>query len=302
LPDGELRNRGALLGYLGTSEQPVRVRLLEGRDRIGPGSSGTARIWLARPAPLLPGDRFVLRDSGRAMTVAGGEVLDVHPVLQVSKARPDGSVERLVAERGWVDVDELSATTGVRVEANVGRWVVSEAAVRDAKDRLDGLLDRAGPEGVDVATLDERLRSLVHLGEGLVLDRGRVRRAGAALDDLADHPWLRALEAEPFAPPPPDGVPRAEVRDLVRRGLVVEEDGLFFAVAAVEAARRAVVGALAASTEGLTMSALRELLGTSRKFAVPLAAILDRRGITVRRGDVRLAGRRLDWPVEIEPV
>ena len=31
--------------------------------------------------PLLPGDRYVLRETGRDETVGGGEVLDVHPVL-----------------------------------------------------------------------------------------------------------------------------------------------------------------------------------------------------------------------------
>ncbi|MEO7556606.1 MAG: selenocysteine-specific translation elongation factor, partial [Acidimicrobiales bacterium] len=92
LPDAELANRGALLAYVGTSEQAARVRLLEGRERIEPGETGTARVWLACGAPLLPGDRFVLRDTGRAATVAGGEVLDVHPMLPVAKARPDRSV------------------------------------------------------------------------------------------------------------------------------------------------------------------------------------------------------------------
>jgi len=35
------------------------------------------------------------------------------------------------------------------------------------------------------------------------------------------------------------------------------------------------------------VSTLREELGTSRKFAVPLAEWLDSQGITRRRGDVR---------------
>jgi selenocysteine-specific elongation factor len=39
--------------------------------------------------------------------------------------------------------------------------------------------------------------------------------------------------------------------------------------------------------EGISVSILREELGTSRKFAVPLAEWLDGRGITRRRGDLR---------------
>jgi selenocysteine-specific elongation factor len=37
----------------------------------------------------------------------------------------------------------------------------------------------------------------------------------------------------------------------------------------------------------------RERWGTSRKYALPLLARLDSTGVTRRRGDVRIAGRRL---------
>jgi selenocysteine-specific elongation factor len=301
LPDAELGNRGALLAYVGTNEHSVRLRLLQGRERVGPGEAATVRVWLTRTAPLLPGDRFVLRDTGRGATVAGGEVLDVHPVLPVSRARPDRSIERLVAERGWVDADELEAETGQAVPPNVGRWVVSPAAVADARDRVDAVMASAGAQGSDLASFDERLRAVLASMDGLVVDRGRVRRAGDGATP-ASHPWLLALAAAPFAPPPPDDVPRAEVRELVQRGLVVEEDGCFFALSAVEEARQRLAGALAAAPEGISIGEVRDLLGTSRKYAVPLATILDRRGVTVRRGDRRLAGRRVDQPLSPQPL
>jgi selenocysteine-specific elongation factor len=38
---------------------------------------------------------------------------------------------------------------------------------------------------------------------------------------------------------------------------------------------------------------VREALGTSRKWAIPLLAHLDATGVTRRRGDVRVAGPRL---------
>jgi selenocysteine-specific elongation factor len=41
------------------------------------------------------------------------------------------------------------------------------------------------------------------------------------------------------------------------------------------------------ATDGLTVSALREALGTSRKYAVPLAEYLDSSGVTRRVGDLR---------------
>ena len=50
---------------------------------------------------------------------------------------------------------------------------------------------------------------------------------------------------------------------------------------------RAVRVAREHATDGMTVSALREALGTSRKYAVPLAEYLDSTGVTRRVGDLR---------------
>src|SRR5205807_4744678 len=93
----------------------------------------------------MPGDRFVLRESGRGETVGGGEVLDVDPVLPAARARPERSVERVVAERGWVDVDELERLTGERRAPDVGRWAVDPAALAAAETRLPEAAPRGAP-------------------------------------------------------------------------------------------------------------------------------------------------------------
>jgi selenocysteine-specific elongation factor len=41
------------------------------------------------------------------------------------------------------------------------------------------------------------------------------------------------------------------------------------------------------------VSEVRDRLGTSRKYVVPLLNRLDAAGVTRRRGDVRIAGPRL---------
>jgi selenocysteine-specific elongation factor len=50
---------------------------------------------------------------------------------------------------------------------------------------------------------------------------------------------------------------------------------------------------LAAEPDGFTVSQFREAAGITRKHAVPLLAELDARGITRRRGDLRIAGPRM---------
>jgi selenocysteine-specific elongation factor len=292
--DHPVSRRGAYVAYVGSGEHHVRLRVL-GAEAIEPGGSGLVRLHLDTALPLLPGDRYVLRDSGRQETVGGGEVLDVDPVLPAARARPDRRVERVVAERGWVDAEELERLTGEVVTPVVGRWVVDPAELASTRARLTEAVERAGPLGLDVAGLDERERGVLATLGGVRVTAGRARPE-AAVDPLAAHPYVTALEADPFSPPPPEGVDPAELRELVRRSLVVERDGVWFAPAAVAGAARVVAGLLAESPEGVSVAQVRDTLGTSRKYLLPLLAVLDSAGVTRRRGDLRVAGPRLPPP------
>ena len=55
-----------------------------------------------------------------------------------------------------------------------------------------------------------------------------------------------------------------------------------------EAAMRRMIGERLAAGTGLTVAEIRDLLGTTRKYAVPLCEYLDRVGVTRREGDLRL--------------
>ena len=289
--DHEVSRRGAYVAYLGSGEHPVRLRVLGG-SALEPGGSGFVRLHLADALPLVPGDRFVLRETGRSETVGGGEVLDVDPLLPAARARPDRSVARVVAERGWVEVDVLERLTGVARPADLGPWVVDSSALEAVRTSVAAAIDAAGPLGLDVAGLDPRQRAVLATIEDVEVDAGRARRR-AAVDPLADHPYVAALEAALFAPPPPSGVDRQELRELVRRGLVLESEGTHFAPTALDAAGVAVARLLSENPEGVTVAQIRDALGTSRKFLLPLLTLLDGRGITRRRGDLRIGGPRL---------
>ena len=289
--DHPVSRRGAHVVYLGSGEHPVRMRIL-GPDALDPGTEGAVRIHLPEPLPLLPGDRFVLRESGRAETVGGGEVLDVDPTERASRARPDRSVDRVVRERGWVPVDELERLTGERREPDLDRWVVDPVVLHRTLEDLRNALADAGPRGLDLVGLGELARAAVVLLDDAEVEAGRLVPAGVA-DPLADHPFVAALAASPFVPPSPDGVDRGELRELVRRGDVVEVEGIFFASSAVDAAARLAARLLVDHPEGFTVSTFREEAGNTRKHAMPLLARLDATGMTRRRGDLRIAGPRL---------
>ena len=289
--DHEVSRRGAYAAYIGAGEHAVKMRVL-GRDALAPGDEGAVRLFLPAGLPLLPGDRFVLRESGRDETVGGGEVLDISPVLRASKAAPDRSIDRVVRERGWVTVEELERLTGERVPATVGEWVTTPEGLAELRQILTDRVEEAGAAGIDLAAFDERDRAVLQQLDGVLVDAGRVRPAGS-IDPYEEHPFLEALRSGGFTPPAADGVDRGDLRELVRRGHAVQRDGVVFHREAIEEAGRIAAELLESSPGGFTVAQFRDATGASRKYALPLVAELDARGVTRRRDDLRIGGPRL---------
>lgn len=287
----DVSRRGAFVAYVGSGEHAVRLRVL-GTEMLAPDSDGSVRLFLPEALPLLPGDRFVLRESGRDETVGGGEVLDIDPVVRASQARPDRTIERVVHERGWVTVDDVEQLTGERVEPMVGDWLTTDDELSSMRALLVDRVTDAGPVGLDVAAFDERERAVLATLDEVVVDAGTARRADV-VDPYADHPYLAGVLAGGFTPPQPDGVDRGELRELVRRGHVVVRDGVHFHTETVDSAAVVAAQLLAAAPTGFTVAEFRDATGASRKYALPLVAELDARGVTRRRDDLRIAGPRL---------
>ena len=292
--DHEVSRRGAYAVHIGSGEYPAKVRIL-GSSTLEPGTAGTVRLHLPHELPLLPGDRFVLREHGREETVGGGVVLDVDPTRPASKAAPSDDVARLVRERRWVRITDLRLRSRQSWTGPIlGEWAVDPTELEAVSERVIAAVDAAGPLGLDAASLSaqDRLVVAMVLGGSLRVDGGRVVRT-AQTDPLADHFFVRALIEGGFSPPDATGVDRSELRELVRRKLIVEHDGVWFAPDTIAEASRRVAALLAAQPEGITVSVIRESLGTSRKYALPLLAVLDGTGVLRRRGDLRIAGPRL---------
>lgn len=149
------------------------------------------------------------------------------------------------------------------------------------------------------------LQGMVEAGE-LVAGEGGYAPAGAGVlgDDQAAlaAELLDRLGVEPMAPPtlatladllrrPPREL--NQVLDvLARRGDVVRVDkDLWFTQAAVEEARRVLLAQLAGAGE-VSLAGFRDAAGCGRRNAQALLELFDREGLTLRRGDVRIARRR----------
>ena len=288
--DHEVSRRGAHLLYMGAGEHAVRIRILG--PEIGPGETGNIRVYLPESLPLLPGDRFILRESGRAETIGGGEILDVDPQTRAANARPDRSIDRVIKERGWVHAKDLLLLTGETRDPDVGDWVVDPGQLQEAIDDVRSRVENAGSLGLDIATLSEQDRATLSLLSDIVVNGGRATKASAS-DPLHAHPYVLALQSAGFAPPDPDGVDREELRQLVRRGEIIVEDGVYFAPNVVDDAAHLLAEMLAEQPDGVTVSEVRQRMGNTRKHAMPLIARLDAGGMTRRRDNLRIAGPRL---------
>ena len=103
-----------------------------------------------------------------------------------------------------------------------------------------------------------------------------------------------AIESLPFV----DARNRKRVRELVdlalaRGRLVRVADGFYLHADRWAELLAKLRAALDDKPQGLTVAEIRDLLGSSRKYVVPLVEHLDRSQVTRRLGDLRVAGPRL---------
>lgn len=308
VPGTDLKRRGRLSAAVGSGEHRVWFRRID--DRF-------ARLRFDAPLPLAPGDRIVLRDTGAKATVAGAEVLDITPVRRAVDAA-DRLAQPLggrILESGWVPKDALAARTGLPFDEAqllvqaaggraVGTWLVADDTVESAQTEATAavaqhhrdhptdtglaLSDVARHLGLDAARTTALLDTMpnVVIDQGAVRDRGHVGRAAST---EAGQELITTLGANPFAPPMPEDP--ALARTLTREGELVELDGIYFTAAAIDAARTQIIDALAARGS-LTISDARGVLGSSRKYVVPIMGRMDAEGVTRRRGDDRIPGPR----------
>jgi len=167
------------------------------------------------------------------------------------------------------------------------------------RQRVQSQLDYVGDDQMVHAAADRLIAQ-----KKLVGDLRRIARAdfkpklSGNLRKLKDK-IVAAYQEAKFQPPEPSsfanqaGGNAASLADLfevcVAEGYLAKiSDDLYLHADAEAEMRRKVTEKLAEGGPGLTVAEIRDLLGTTRKYAVPLCEYLDRVGVTRREGDLRL--------------
>lgn len=322
--------RGSFKVYLGSAELDCSLTF------IGPppvrGGDGFAALRIQGPSTVASfGDRLILRDSGRRITLAGGTIIEPFlrsfgpprskNALDRAKARrsaPDmqGYLEVLLSEVEALTTSEAILMTGIAAERLPGvrtrSFIFSEQAFADLCRKAEELvyeyqsihpLEPGIPRvQIDIASsreiAEEIVDSLIEQGR-LVSEATFVRSPGhqpqtetpEALD------LLSTIDAAGFSPPLlwqlQETFEPALVRSLVREERLVQVDRDILISARKLQELTDLVRDLVEEHGPFTVARFRDAVGTSRKYAVPFLEYMDSKGITRREGDVRELGPAL---------
>ena len=208
---------------------------------------------------------------------------------------------RALGTRGWIHAERL-ADARARLAGELARWFGENAH----RTRMD-VRDLRRLTGFEPGFLDALLefeageKTLALEAGGLVHPLGRAQSADAATEEAA-RAVLAALAKDPFQPPSPaelgqllklpDKRLRALLELLIDRGDVhrVNPD-ILMTREQFEGARAAVVENCQ-KNGSLDIPSLRDRLGTSRKYLIPLLEHLDATGVTLRQGTNRVLRKR----------
>jgi selenocysteine-specific elongation factor len=315
----------------GTRATNARVRLF-GLEKLLPGERALARLRLEEPLIVLPGDRFVLRSMAPQVTIGGGTVLDPDPTgrrpepgwlealesgdasrtvpLALARARGAGMTAGDLALAVSVTPEEVPAAVERLPEVTrVGELYALTEEVGAAKERLLKSLKRRAeerPESPESSVAEARVASglAARLADALIeaMSSGgeiRMTEAGVGLPDVEDVPPELEEEARSLLEDlrragvePPTLEPTPALRLLLKRGESVGLGEKLFASSEAADSVLEEIQTVCREEGEISLSGLRDRLGTSRKYAQAWLEYSDAAGVTSRTGDVRVLTRR----------
>ena len=315
-----LRTRARLTVHLGTAQALATVDLL-GAGELLPGEKRLAQLRLDRALPALREQRLVLRGF-RALThgghtVGGGRVLLVDSqrrrpgdsaVMTELAASSERAAQALVMEAGSAGVALhrldllLNGVPEIRT-VRLGENTFARAALEQLTDGLRKTIRAHGSISRESArsALGPKVHPLAFdaavaaLGAGFTA--GDTLEVPAVREDPIEQRIAERLAGTGLSPPTvaelavqcdlERSLVELALRGLVRRGRAVRLTEDLFVDATAAAAFRGRAVARLHERGSLTTLELKEMIGASRKFAIPLCEWLDREKVTLRIGDKR---------------
>ena len=117
LPSAKILKDGARVHFHAYASETIAEVRLYGAAQLKPGEERYARLRLAEPALLLPGDRFIVRQFSPVITIGGGVVLDASPLIQkktTRKRRAEDAIAFLAVMRDGSQEQALAARVARR--------------------------------------------------------------------------------------------------------------------------------------------------------------------------------------------
>ena len=325
--DHDLSDRGSYKAYLGASEVDARIKLYDlealepGGENFARVTLGhpivaapfdrfvlrdTGRRQTVGGGVVLDAHPPALRGPARAARAA--------QLQQRTEATPDEIPSLVAAERGVVARADLTWLSGSSAPPNRTVSLRTLEVSEDLFNSLSGAIGRALSEAherhpllrgisrdevreaADVKNARLFAEIVDAIGERVVADGPLLRLATHTVvltleQETARDVLLGQMEDAGFKPPGLQALidthGESLVRALVDAGALVKiADDIAFTAHRLEEAKQLIADA-AARDELLTASHVREVLDTSRKYAIPLLEFFDASGFTRRRGDVR---------------
>jgi selenocysteine-specific elongation factor len=280
--------------------QPVAVKLrrrhLESLERI-------EQLWAADPFP-----RAV-----SAAWFAGFHGLQPNDLVRAAGVPPDQSdalLQQAIADKKLV---ELTLPPNRKVYLHADRLAELGERIQDTlavlhesfplmtnHDRQKTLarLEYVGDEALLQVVVDRLLKAKQLVGDGKRIARADFKPKLSANQRKLKDKIVDEHKKAGFAPPEPASFANqaagnaAALKDIFEvaaaEGFLVKVTDEIFLHADFEAEMRRKVEERLKSSPGATVAEIRDLLGTTRKYAVPLCEYLDQAGVTKREGDVRV--------------
>jgi selenocysteine-specific elongation factor len=169
------------------------------------------------------------------------------------------------------------------------------------RQKVQSQLDYVGDDALVHATVDRLIQAKRLAGDLRRIARSDFKPKLSGSQRKLRDKLIEAYREGRFQPPEPAdfaglaGGNAANLKDLfevcVAEGYLVQITEDIYLYADADNQMRRLIAEKLAGSRGLTVAEIRDLLGTTRKYAVPLCEYLDRIGLTRRDGDLRvLAG------------